>query len=147
MNLYVKDTLYNLKLFKKFKRWVYDFSDRTTIFVCDEVSGLKCQNCLICRTEKITKREDLSTITLYSSLLCHSDTDGGYITPQFKPDFLTDNNLLLWGNLNRLKLEVKYLHKHLNKMPKDIQEIFRQFYYDVLTSIDILEFKLTDSNA
>lgn len=94
--------------------------------------------------EKISKRDDLVDITSYYALLCHSETEGGYVNPHFRPELLTDSNFLVWGDLTRLKIEVKDLHKHLNDMPKHIQKIFCQFYFDVVTSMDILEFKLTN---
>lgn len=34
MPLYIKNTVYNLQLFRELKGWVYNFSDQKTILEC-----------------------------------------------------------------------------------------------------------------
>ncbi len=95
--------------------------------------GGNCGKCFYCLTN-IFEPERLSD---YPELLCHSDCDGGYKTSCTEKD--RDN--LLWGDLDKLKLEIIKLKQYKYLLPDSIEQAYLDLEKDIQNASTVLIFR------
>lgn len=138
--LYIKDEKLSARLFFELKKFVFSLECRDYSFLCEDF-GVFCGICLMCRMRKVKNREELDDLTAYPELICHKDDEGGYVNiEKYGRKFLTIDNMFIWGDLDKLKKEVKYIHKYSYKIPRHLLNTWKSFYAAVISSVEVLEF-------
>lgn len=138
----IKDHSYDPLKFLQLKRFVFNLEKKGFKFICSGLGDLKCGECLYCKCDLIKTRFDLRRLTSFYEFICHRDNEGGYVSGKvYGAKFFSDKNIYVWGDLDKLKVEVKEINRHKSEMPKELHATWKNFYNDVLSSVQLLEFK------
>ena len=144
MMLKIRNNLYDFKNLFRLKRFCFYLSCPSYDFICVDLET-KCGECFICKCDGVTISEEAEKLTNYYSFLCHKDNEGGYL--DFTKLTPSENNIFVWGDLERLKLEVKDINRYVDQMPEDLLETWKNFYQDVMSSVDVLEFNVVNNDS
>ena len=115
--------------------------------MCIDYDYLKnCKKCVYCNLTDAKSIQDIEEITKYWALINHSDCDFGYVSFEYfgiNQDKYPCEKFMEWGNLDRLKKELKWLKNEDNRQlwRKDIWDAFEELYEDVMENpYPVLEF-------
>ena len=136
----IKNNLYSALDLQTLRKFAFGLESKKMEFYCKSAQ-FKCGNCLFCRCDLAKRKEDFQLLTRFPEFICHVDDSGGYVDVNKYRNILDKSaNIFLWGDLERLKSEVKIINRFVDKLPSELHKIWKNFYFDVMTSVELLEF-------
>lgn len=138
MGLDIKRYSFSYRTLHLIRGWVLKEVEKSKIeYMC--YTKPKCNKCLCCLIENSNDLNKVKQLTKFPELLCHSDCDGGY---RYNRTSTGEHNgsSIMWGDLKKLKQEIKELAKYKDNLPEDLKNAYEDLEYDINNSRDVLIF-------
>ncbi len=120
----------------KLKQFAFSLEHKDIDFCCR--TDFKCGVCLFCKCDLIDTKFHLSKLTKFYEFICHK-FGGGYVSGKKYGEFFNKNNMFIWGDLDKLKIEAKEINRHKMDMTKELVSIWSKLYQDILSAKEVLE--------
>ena len=146
MGLVINNYSYNYGTLQSLRRWALLVEKNKRKLMCfdygvNKLNSERCKKCVYCNLNGVLENKKRKEIVEFYEFVDHSDSDGGYISFSLfgikeSPEKIHGE----WGDLDRLKAEVKELDKHTKSLNGKLLNAWNDFKTDVYRSRDILIF-------
>ncbi len=132
----------------RLRAWALKVAKKKFKLMCSDYGKMDgCGKCAYCRLSQVDTAKGWGKLVKFYEFINHSDCEGGYISLKKLGLKVVDAKKFkdnLWGDLDRLVVEVRELNKHKKELKNWNRTTWDSFYSDVMQAYKfggILEFR------